>query len=66
MLSGVAYASEPHCIVKNDPKEYQEYYLSVTPRADIIVWKYKSFDGRLHKRKYNQTRGKWIGDWIPT
>lgn len=32
---------------------------------DAIVWKYKNINGRLYKRQYNYTTGKWIGDWIP-
>lgn len=33
--------------------------------GDIIVWKYKNINGKLYKRKYNQTTQKWIGNWIP-
>lgn len=35
----------------------------ITPRTDIIVWHYKSFNGRLYRRLYNKTQNKWIGDW---
>ncbi|MDO4842516.1 MAG: hypothetical protein Q3982_07575, partial [Phoenicibacter congonensis] len=30
--------------------------------GDVIVWKYRTMNGKLYKRKYNQT---WIGNWIP-
>lgn len=33
--------------------------------GDVIVWKYKVMNGKLYKRKYNQTTKKWIGSWIP-
>ena len=32
--------------------------------GDVIVWKYKTMNGKLYKRKYNQTTKKWIGKWI--
>ena len=36
----------------------------VTPRADDIRYVYKMIDGKLHKRLYNYTTNKWVGDWI--
>ena len=33
--------------------------------GDVIVWKYKTMNGKLYKRKYNKTTKKWIGNWIP-
>jgi len=33
--------------------------------SDNIEWRYKSIDGKLHKRLYNTTTKKWIGNWIP-
>ena len=50
-------ASEPSIAVS---KEDSSVYSS-----DVIVWKYKTMNGKLYKRKYNQTTKKWIGDWIP-
>ena len=32
-------------------------------RAEIIGWRYKTEDGKLYKRQYNYSTGKWIGDW---
>lgn len=33
--------------------------------TDEIEWRYKSINGKLHKRQYNKTTKKWIGNWIP-
>ena len=35
------------------------------PQADVIVWKFKSQNGHLYKRRFNQTRGVWYDPaWI--
>ncbi|MBS7007283.1 hypothetical protein [Anaerostipes sp.] len=31
--------------------------------ADII-WRYKTENGKLYKRKFNTSTNKWIGEWI--
>lgn len=36
----------------------------ITPFGDRIVWKYKTINGVLYRRKYNYTKKEWIGDWI--
>lgn len=33
-------------------------------RKDVLVWKYKSINGHVYKRLYNQTKGRWEGPWI--
>ena len=38
---------------------------TIEARADIIEWRYKLKNGRVYKRRYNYTKQKWIGDWIP-
>lgn len=35
----------------------------ITPYSDIIGWRYKSVDGKVYRRKYNYSKGKWISDW---
>ena len=36
------------------------------PYKDQLVWKYKFINGKLHRRLWNQTLNKWVGDhWIP-
>lgn len=37
----------------------------IMPYADETEWRYKVVDGKLYKRKYNITKKKWIGSWIP-
>ena len=33
--------------------------------ADVIVWKYKTVDGKLYKRRWNQTKSVWVDSaWI--
>ncbi len=35
------------------------------PLADTIVWKYKTVDGVLYKRRWNETQQKWYDSaWI--
>jgi hypothetical protein len=31
--------------------------------ADVIVWKYKSINGHVYRRRYNSTKRVWIGEW---
>lgn len=33
-------------------------------RSNVIVWRYKTINGKLYKRKYNTSTKKWIGDWV--
>lgn len=34
-----------------------------TTFAAIIEWRYKVEDGKLYRRQYNRSTGKWIGEW---
>lgn len=36
----------------------------ISPASHSIIWKYKTINGVLYKRKYNQTTKQWIGKWI--
>lgn len=36
----------------------------ISPASHTIVWKYKTVNGVLYKRKYDQTTERWIGKWI--
>ncbi|MDD3184016.1 MAG: hypothetical protein PHD70_02455 [Anaerostipes sp.] len=38
--------------------------ISITPRKDKIIWKYRFINGTLYKRKYNVTQEKWLGSWV--
>lgn len=51
------------CIMANDRSNLETISI-VQPKKDVLVWKYKSINGYLHKRLYNQTKGKWEGEWI--
>lgn len=36
----------------------------ITPRADVIEWKYRQYNGQIQARQWNATRNCWIGEWI--
>lgn len=37
----------------------------IMPLADHIVWVYREYNGKLQKRRYNQTTGYWVDPyWI--
>lgn len=61
------------CIVISGANGVQAYAYSpvpdnstsiISPRADIIEWRYKVDNGKLYKRQYNCTRNEWIGNWV--
>ena len=37
---------------------------AIAPFADIIDWVYKIENGKLYKRKYNMSKGTYIGAWM--
>lgn len=38
----------------------------ISPRADVIVYKYKPIDGKLYKRRWNETKKVWVDSvWTP-
>lgn len=36
----------------------------VQPMSNNLSWAYKTENGKLYKRLYNQTTHQWIGGWI--
>lgn len=36
----------------------------ITPRSDIIEWRYQFQNGKLYMRQWNVSRKVWIGNWI--
>ncbi len=35
------------------------------PMADVIVWKYNTINGKLYKRRWNETKSVWVDPaWI--
>ena len=39
--------------------------VSIEERAEEAVWKYQYIDGKLYKRLWSTSSGKWLTDWIP-
>lgn len=35
----------------------------ITPCADDIRYVYEARNGKLYRRKYNYTKGYWVGPW---
>lgn len=35
----------------------------IIPRKAIITWRYKTINGKLYMRQYNNSTEKWIGSW---
>lgn len=35
----------------------------ISPLKDDIRWVYTIMDGKLYRRLYNTSTGRWIGDW---
>ena len=38
---------------------------SIVPYANIVEWRYKIINGRVHRRLYNISAQRWIGEWEP-
>lgn len=59
-LSGTAQAAE---II--DPPAAQSTFGTAQPQADVIVTKYRTYQGKFQKRRWNETRGYWVDPaWI--
>ena len=37
---------------------------TISPQSDRLVWVMKEEDGKLYRRLYNASTGKWMTDWI--
>lgn len=38
---------------------------TISPRADVIVYKYRLLNGKQQYRRWNETRGYWVDpEWI--
>lgn len=65
MLVLIASMSIVTPVLANETKVTTNIYVT-TPCKEKLVWKYKDINGRLHRRLWNQTLNKWVGDhWIP-
>ena len=48
-----------------EPPAAQSIQVGVQPHADVIVTKYRAYQGKLQKRRWNETRGYWVDPyWI--
>lgn len=36
---------------------------TLSPRSDVIKWRYTTINGVTYRRLYNYTTGEWIGPW---
>lgn len=36
----------------------------ITTFSADIIWRYKTENGKLYKRKFNTSTNEWIGEWI--
>lgn len=64
--ASVADASTVITDVETDDSQITNYSNSndtVSPCAAVIGWRYKVVNGKLYRRQYNYTLGKWIGEW---
>lgn len=34
-------------------------------KGDKFVWRYKEINGKMYKRLYNTSTGKYVGEWTP-
>lgn len=58
MCTGILCVPQPEVYAKANSEA------EIMPLADIIVWKYKTENGILYKRQYNQSKKCWVGGWI--
>lgn len=51
-------------VFANEQANTLEPTTKIEVRKDVLIWKYKSINGHVYKRLYNQTKGRWEGPWI--
>lgn len=48
-----------------EPPAVQTAESGIQPYADVIVTKYRAYQGKFQKRRWNETRGYWVDPyWI--
>ncbi len=61
--SSVTFAANIEDIEVDNHIEYSDD--SIEPRADVIVTKFRYYEGKYQYRRWNQTRGYWVDpEWI--
>ena len=59
ILPFTAQAKETDCIVTESSDT------TISPRADVIVFKFRVYNGILQYRRWNETWGYWVDDkWM--
>ena len=50
---------------ETSPLAAQNSVEDIQPHADVIVTKYRAYEGKFQKRRWNETRGYWVDPyWI--
>lgn len=60
----ISYVFLSVTISTNNTMVFDNYEIGLPLRKDIIEWRFKLENGKRYKRKYNASKGVWIGDWI--
>ena len=45
---------------ETSPLAAQNSVEDIQPHADVIVTKYRAYEGKFQKRRWNETRGYWV------
>lgn len=65
LLMAAAVCTTAQAAVPQQPVETTQTASSVQPYADVIANKYRMYNGKLQKRRWNETRGYWVDPyWI--
>ena len=64
MIAVSAMTATAQAAAKEQPA-VQAAGTEIQPYADVIVTKYRAYQGKLQKRRWNETRGYWVDQyWI--
>ena len=64
MIAVSAMTATAQAAAKEQPA-VQAAGTEIQPYADVIVTKYRAYQGKLQKRRWNETRGYWVDPyWI--
>jgi len=50
-------------VAENIATSNNSQYVSIVPCAEETTWFYRYVDGKLQKRLWSNTYGKWLTDW---
>ena len=60
LMGSVSAAAQQTVSIVSSPNTVAE----ITPRAEEKEWIYRIVDGKMQKRQWSLTEGKWLTDWI--